>query len=89
MAIVLVLYLYEGNDLSDIPQAFTINTILATFSTTMTAALSVPLAQAISEAKWDWFQRGREKPLSDMNVYDKASRGPWGAVQMLGKIRWR
>lgn len=91
MSIVLVLFTYNGHVVLDLPRVITVNAILAIFSTSMTAALSVPLALSISQAKWNWFHddQGRGKPLSNLEVYDQASRGPWGALVMLGKIRWR
>lgn len=91
MAIILILFIYNGHPLLDLPRVITINAILAIFSTSMTAALSVPLALSISQAKWNWFHddQGGGKPLSDLEVYDQASRGPWGALVMLAKIRWR
>lgn len=91
MAIILVLSLYNGHPVLDLPRVINANAILAIFSTSMTAALSVPLALSISQAKWKWFHddQGGGKPFSDLEVYDQASRGPWGALVMLGKIRWR
>lgn len=88
MAIILILYLYEGRSLSNLPDGISINAIIAILSTAMKAALSVPVAEAISQAKWDWFHpQGRS--LADMEVYDQASRGPWGALRMLANVRWR
>lgn len=91
MAIILILFIYNGHPVLDLPRIITVNSILAIFSTSMTAALSVPLALSISQAKWNWFHDDQDgvKPLSDLEVYDQASRGPWGALVMLGKIRWR
>ena len=91
MAIILILFKYNGHPVLDLPRVITVNAILAICSTTMTSALSVPIALSISQAKWNWFHddQGQGKPLSDLEVYDQASRGPWGALVMLGKIRWR
>lgn len=91
LAITVILFIYNGHSVLDLPRAITVNAILAIFSTSMTAALSVPLALSISQAKWNWVHddQGGGKPLSDLEVYDQASRGPWGALVMLGKIRWR
>lgn len=91
MAIFLILLLYNGHIFLDLPRVITVNAILAIFSTSMTAALSVPLTLSVSQAKWDWFHndQGEGNPLSDLEVYDQASRGPWGALVMLGRIRWR
>ncbi|KAL8846811.1 MAG: hypothetical protein Q9221_008119 [Calogaya cf. arnoldii] len=38
-------------------------------------------AEAISQSKWIWFYRQPQR-LSDVELYDQASRGPWGALAM-------
>lgn len=45
-------------------------------------------AEIISQSKWIWFHR-QPQWLSDVGLYDQASRGPSGALSMLWHIRWR
>ncbi|KAL8924374.1 MAG: hypothetical protein Q9172_002721 [Xanthocarpia lactea] len=45
-------------------------------------------AEVISQSKWIWFYR-RPQRLSDVELYDQASRGPWGALSMLWRVRWK
>ena len=85
--IVLVLRIHEGRSLPDWPLSITINSLVSVFSTIMGMTLLVPLTEGISQAKWHWFQNYH--PLSDMEVYDHGSRGPWGALKMLWIVRWR
>lgn len=89
MMIVLILYLFQGRSLLDWPCPITINSLIAIFSTVMKAALSVPVAASVSQAKWDWFHQDEGQNLADMEIYDQASRGLWGAMRMLTEIRWR
>lgn len=89
MMIFLILYLYQGRSLQDWPCAITINSMVAVCSTVMKTALLVPVGASVSQAKWDWFHRQEGQILADMGIYDQASRGPWGALRMLTKIRWR
>ncbi|MCJ1428148.1 hypothetical protein MMC29_006056 [Sticta canariensis] len=89
MMIVLILYLFQGRSLLDWPCPITINSLIAICSTVMKAALSVPVAASISQAKWDWFHQEEGQTLADMEIYDQASRGLWGAMRMLTEIRWR
>lgn len=88
--IVLILYLLQGRSLLDWPWPITINSLIAIFSTVMKAALFVPVAASVSQAKWDWFHQ-EGQTLADMEIYDQASRGfgLWGAMRMLTEIRWR
>lgn len=87
--IVLILYLYQGRSFLDWPYAISINSLIAIFSAVMKAALFVPVAACVSQAKWDWFHRQQGHTLADMEIYDQASRGPGGALRMLTEIRWR
>lgn len=87
VAIVLVLRLHDGRPLPDWPFSITINSLVSIFSTIMGFTLLVPIAEGISQAKWHWFQQYRA--LRDVEVYDQASRGPWGSLKMLWGIRWR
>lgn len=87
VAIVLVLRLHEGRPVPDWPFSITINSMISIFATIMSATMLVPIAESISQAKWQWFQQ--HHALKDMEVYDQASRGPWGALKMLWRVRWR
>lgn len=87
VAIVLVLRLHEGRPVPDWPFSITINSLLSIFATIMSATMLVPIAEGIGQGKWHWFQQYHA--LRDMEVYDQASRGPWGALKMLWGIRWR
>ena len=87
--IVLILYLFQGRSLLDWPCPITINSLIAIFSTVMKAALSLPITASVSQAKWDWFHQEGGQALADLEMYDQASRGLWGAVRVLTEIRWR
>ena len=92
--LVLILHQYDGKKQSDWPsQAFTLNALVALIATLTRASLLVPIAQAISQAKWDWFsnRRWREarggKPLADLEVFDHASRGVCGSLELLWRFK--
>ena len=87
LCIVLILRIHEGRPLPDWPLSITINSLVSIFSTIMGMTILVPLEQCISQAKWHWFQEYH--PLADMDMYDRGSRGPWGALRMLWDIRWK
>ena len=87
LCIVLVLRFHEGRPLPDWPFSITINSLVSIFSTIMGMTILVPLEECISQAKWHWFQEYH--PLADMDMYNRGSRGPWGALRMLWVIRWR
>jgi hypothetical protein len=65
-----------------------LNAIISILATAAKGALLLPVAEAISQHKWLWFRRSQRK-LQDIETFDNASRGPWGALTMLLKINIR
>lgn len=53
-----------------------------------TAALIVPTTEALGQLKWNWFKNS-SKAVWDFEIFDKASRGPWGALMLLLRTRGR
>ncbi|KAH8707177.1 hypothetical protein GQ44DRAFT_663053, partial [Phaeosphaeriaceae sp. PMI808] len=63
-----------------------INSLIAVFSTFSKSALMLVLAEGLSQLKWAHFERRYER-LSHLQVFDDASRGPWGAFVFLLRMR--
>ncbi|KAF1829524.1 hypothetical protein BDW02DRAFT_509709 [Decorospora gaudefroyi] len=51
------------------------------------AALIVPTSEALGQLKWNWFHDSRA--MCDFEIFDKASRGPWGAALLLFRTKGR
>lgn len=85
-SIIAVLATYDGQPLPSWPHWITLNAVIAILATVATASMSVPLSGGLGQLKWIRFKQGRA-PLSDMEIYDDASRGAFGAVNMLVKAR--
>ena len=51
------------------------------------AALIVPTSEALGQLKWNWFHESRA--MWDFEIFDKASRGPWGAMMLLFRTKGR
>lgn len=88
VAIVAVLYVYDGKPMPDWPYGITLNALVSVLSTVMKAALAFPITEALSQLKWSWFNRGNK--LSDLSALDAASRGAFGAFLVLFRFlpRW-
>ncbi|OAA59656.1 hypothetical protein SPI_05854 [Niveomyces insectorum RCEF 264] len=87
ITIIAVLGSYDNHTLPNLPLHISLNTLIAFLSTLSKAALMIPIAEAISQWKWNWFRRHRS--LADFQTFDLASRGLWGSVSLIGKTRWR
>ncbi|KAF2424871.1 hypothetical protein EJ08DRAFT_700649 [Tothia fuscella] len=63
------------------------NALISIFSTLSKAALMVPVAACISQLKWLYFDSPHR--LHDLDVFDEASRGPWGSLELILRLRFR
>ena len=85
-SIVAILAYYDGKPLPAWPFFITINAVIAILATIATAAMGVPLSSGLGQLKWIRFKQGRA-PLADMEMFDEASRGPLGAMNLLLRAR--
>ncbi|RDW60272.1 hypothetical protein BP5796_11878 [Coleophoma crateriformis] len=86
ISIIVVLAVFSDSPLPDWPLSITLNTLIALLVALANAALAVPLSSGFSQLKWVWFKQ-RPAPLGDMELFDEASRGSWGAARLLGNAR--
>ncbi|KAF1934562.1 hypothetical protein EJ02DRAFT_439774, partial [Clathrospora elynae] len=75
----------DGHILTAMPLKININTLIAVFGALIKAAILLPVAECISELKWSWFAQSRN--LIDLENFDVASRGPWGAARLVWYLR--
>jgi hypothetical protein len=62
-------------------------TLANVFGKVASAALIVPTTEAIGQLKWNWFHNSQA--MWDFEIFDKASRGPLGAVMLLFRTKGR
>jgi hypothetical protein len=87
-AIVGVLWFYDGKRQPEfLVVGITLNAYVAVLAAVSKAALILPVSEAIGQLKWFWFQEGAV--LWDFQLYDAASRGPWGSFMLLIRTKCR
>jgi len=64
------------------PFGLTLNAYISVLSKVASAALLLPVSEALGQLKWLWFQGGSKK-MWDFEIFDNASRGPWGSFLLL------
>jgi hypothetical protein len=62
------------------------NSLISVFTTVMKTSLMVPVVTCISQLKWRHYLRGSH-PLNHLELYEEASRGPWGSLVMLWLLK--
>jgi hypothetical protein len=82
-----VLYLFQDRPLpKHWIMGITLNTYISILSRAASAALMLPVSEALGQLKWSWFQ-GSSKKMSDFEMFDNASRGPWGSLVLLVRTK--
>jgi len=86
-AIFVVLAAYNGQRVPDWGLSINLSTLVALLATILRASLVMIAAQVISQAKWSWFSsNGQVHPLSQLQVFDAASRGAVGAASLIPTV---
>lgn len=84
-AIAAILATFNGRAVPDWPLGIQLGTLVSLLATIATFALTIPIAEGISQIKWLWFRH--ERPISDFGVIDEAGRDPFGSLKLLLKRR--
>ena len=87
VAIVLTVLPYTDEPLPQWRYGLSINTLVAIYAVILKAAVMFVVAEGISQLKWAWYYQHR--PLKDLLTFDDASRGPWGALVLIWRLRGR
>lgn len=78
---------YHAKPLPQWPLRITINALISVYPTVLKAAITAVLSSGLAQLQWALFTSPR--PLHDAVRYDEATRGPWGALQILWFHRLR
>lgn len=88
LSLIIMLSQVDGRPQDDWKWLVQPTTCVAIFSTLARVALLLPLAECISQMKWLYLQEGC-RSLIDIDQFDGASRGPFGAIRYLCLINRR
>ena len=83
-ALVAVLLKMDGIPLNDWRHIIQPNSLIAILTTVAKTSLMVPAASCISQLKWHHYQKPRR--LIELQVFDDASRGPWGSIVLIARL---
>lgn len=72
---------YDSKEISAWTLGWSLNSVIALMTTVMKGAFMIPIASALSQAKWNRYQDWTL--LEDFDIFDSASRGTLGSLQLL------
>ncbi|KAM7215853.1 Protein of unknown function (DUF3176) domain containing protein [Rhypophila decipiens] len=81
-AMIILLRIYQDQPTSKWHSAISLNSIIAILSVLFKSSLALPLTAGLSHLKWSRFL-AKQRPLSEMAQFDKASRDPWGSLGLI------
>lgn len=81
------LYPHHGQPLPQWPFKLSINSLISVYTLVLKAAIGVILTSCIGQLQWMWFSETR--PLTDMLLFDNATRGADGALGLIWRQRFR
>ncbi|KAI0903361.1 hypothetical protein F4823DRAFT_618889 [Ustulina deusta] len=61
------------------------NSVISVLTTINKTAMLVPAASCLSQLKWRYFSK-QPRRLVDLQLFDAASRGPWGSMALLSQL---
>ncbi|KAF2877161.1 hypothetical protein BDV95DRAFT_140700 [Massariosphaeria phaeospora] len=85
--ILAVLVVYKDKRIPNWPLGLTLNAYISVLSRIASAALLLPVSEALGQLKWSWFQGSSSKKMWDFELFDNASRGPWGSLLLLVRTK--
>jgi hypothetical protein len=85
--IVVILIVYKDKRIPKWPMGLTLNAYISVLSKVASAALLLPVSEALGQLKWSWFQGTKSHKMWDFEIFDSASRGPWGSLLLLVRTK--
>jgi hypothetical protein len=83
-----VLRLYNGRPLQEWRYHLSINTVISFLAIISKSSLALVVEGCLGQLKWIWYSGPRKHhSLLDFQTFDGASRGPYGAAQLLLTLR--
>ncbi|KAK8051637.1 glycoside hydrolase superfamily [Apiospora rasikravindrae] len=86
VALVVVLALFDGRALSQWNFFIQPNTIISILVMVSKTSMLLAVSACLGQLKWKHFH-DRPRPLSHLQIFDSASRGPLGSLFLMGNLR--
>ncbi|KAL5335742.1 hypothetical protein BJX70DRAFT_374373 [Aspergillus crustosus] len=87
IAIACIFRYMDNKPLSDWSASVSLSATISILTTAYTTSLMHGVSQFIGQLKWLHFKNGPRK-LSQLEIFDGASRGVWGSILLLTTVKW-
>ncbi|KAJ5087256.1 hypothetical protein N7456_010872 [Penicillium angulare] len=90
VAIFYTLHVYNNKPQPEFPHGITLNTIISILATGSKSSLLFLVGECIGQLRWTSLRNTlKPRPLSHVQAYDSASRGPWGSLMIFKYDKFR
>jgi hypothetical protein len=86
LALFITLVYFNGRRLPTKRFGITFNGLIAIYALIAKASLVTYVAECLGQLKWNRFSK-KAYPLAELEVFDLASRGPWGSLRLLHMLK--
>jgi hypothetical protein len=83
-----LLIAYQGKSQPEWPYGITLNSAVSWLTTITKGFLLIPSSACISQSIWISYST-KSQSLDRLRIYDSASRGPWGSLELLLALKAR
>ncbi|KAF2456140.1 hypothetical protein BDY21DRAFT_56718 [Lineolata rhizophorae] len=88
-AVVVGLILMDDKPIRDWPLGISLNAYISVGAKIVTSGLLHSTSESLGQLKWGWFGGSRSRRIGDFELFDNASRGPWGSVLLVALTKGR
>lgn len=96
IALGILFHRFDNQLIPKLPGDVDFDVIVVAMFTCVRVAMSGIVESSISQAAWIWVSEARQRRTNDMRarledfkIYDEASRGLWGSLRLLWRLRGR
>lgn len=82
LVVICLLRVYDQKASPSFPHDLTLNSITSVLSAASKSSMIYAVTASIGQLKWNWYYTKKEQ-LQHIQLFDDASRGPWGSMMML------
>ncbi|OIW26081.1 hypothetical protein CONLIGDRAFT_717714 [Coniochaeta ligniaria NRRL 30616] len=95
VGLVFLLQHYDRREVPDLAWGLQLDTVIIALVTVVRVALGAIVESGISQGAWMWVSEASQKRsnhharLDDFKLFDEASRGLWGSIRLIWRMKFR
>ena len=84
--LITLLITFDNKPIADWKFFFSLNTIISILGAISRVTVAFILSSCLGQHKWNWINRRHDR-IKIFELFDEASRGPWGSTKLLWNLK--